>query len=179
MSVTFRTSLGDLKIELECEKVPLLAKNFLALCASGKFTGTKFHRNLRQFIIQGGDWEAKETGKEGRGGKALVSAETQEMLLPHQFHPELRHERRGTVSFADTGKEQKIGSQFFITYKRLPELDGRYSVVGRVIDGLDTLAKMEESPVVDEKKWRPVQDLKITEVIVHANPIAEGLDLDE
>jgi cyclophilin family peptidyl-prolyl cis-trans isomerase len=54
-AVTLHTSLGDLKVEVFCEEVPRTAENFLALCASGAYTGTLFHRNIRGFMIQGGD----------------------------------------------------------------------------------------------------------------------------
>ena len=54
-AVTLHTSLGDLKAEIFCEEVPRTAENFLALCASGYYDGTLFHRNIRGFMIQGGD----------------------------------------------------------------------------------------------------------------------------
>ncbi|CAD7967672.1 unnamed protein product [Amoebophrya sp. A25] len=166
MSVTLKTSLGELKLELHCGKVPKACKNFLALCASGNYTGTTFHRNIKQFIIQGGDTEKTN----GKGGKALAG---EAGYLEHEIRPELKHDRRGVVAFADTGKMQKIGSQFYITYKRLGNLDGRYTVIGRVIDGFETLQKMEESPVGDEKKARPIKDIVIEAVEIHANPIAD------
>ena len=54
-AVTLHTNLGDLKLEVDCEEVPCAAENFLALCASGYYNGTVFHRNIRGFMIQGGD----------------------------------------------------------------------------------------------------------------------------
>lgn len=216
MSVTLKTSLGDLKVELHCHKVPTPCKNFLALCAAGQYNGTTFHRNIKNFIVQGGDTD-KTNGKGGRaiitapaadqqspdqlalgdssggaassssaipaGGaassSALVPADTapanpaEKFYLEHDIKSDLRHDRRGVVAFADTGKIKKIGSQFYITYKRLPNLDGQYTVIGRLIDGFGTLQKMEEAPVVDAKKARPVTDIVIEDVLIHANPIAD------
>jgi len=66
MSVTLHTNLGDIKIEIFCDQVPLASENFLALCASGYYNNTIFHRNIRGFMIQGGD----PTGT-GRGGESI------------------------------------------------------------------------------------------------------------
>lgn len=72
---------------------------------------------------------------------------------------------------ANQGSPNTNGSQFFITYSRQPHLNGVYTVFGRLIDGLDTLDKIEKTPV--GKKYRPVTDIIINEVVIHANPIAE------
>jgi len=66
MSVTLHTNLGDLKIEVHCELVPTAAENFMALCASGYYNNTVFHRNIKGFMIQGGD----PTGT-GKGGESI------------------------------------------------------------------------------------------------------------
>eukprot|EP01133_Synstelium_polycarpum_P000373 gene373-435_t len=64
MSVTLHTSLGDIKVEVFCDSVPQTAENFLALCASNYYDGTHFHRNIRTFMVQGGD-----PTNTGRGGQ--------------------------------------------------------------------------------------------------------------
>jgi peptidyl-prolyl cis-trans isomerase-like 3 len=85
----------------------------------------------------------------------------------------LKHDCRGIVSLANTpGKPCTVGSQFFITYARQPTLDGQYPVIGRVIDGLDTLKAIEDVPV-EGKKYRPSTDVIIKSVHIHANPLAE------
>eukprot|EP00392_Amoebophrya_sp_AT5.2_P006525 g6537.t1 len=225
MSVTLRTNVGDLKVELHCGKVPKPCKNFLALCASGHSnSGDIFEREngkgglsvCGRVCVSGaapavgarpfpalsfllftlalavcGDIE-KKNGKGGRSifglvaaaaaaaGTTAAAAQSSETtasedlnFFDHEPKPDLRHDRRGVLAFADTGKVKKIGSQFYLTYKRLPNLDGNYTVIGRLIDGFETLQKMEDSPVVDEKKYRPVKDIVIEEVLIHANPIAE------
>eukprot|EP01069_Polyplicarium_translucidae_P003812 Polyplicarium_translucidae@DN2414_c0_g1_i1.p1 len=160
MSVTLKTSLGDLKIELYCLEAPKTCKNFLALCASGYYTRTKFHRNIKGFAIQGGD----PTGT-GKGGESVYGEP-----FGDEFHPALRHDKKGVVSMANRGADTNT-SNFFITYSRQPHLNGRYTVFGRVIDGLDTLEKMEREPV--DLKHRLLRDLVIEDVLVHANPVAE------
>ncbi len=198
MSVTLHTSHGRLKIELECERLPLYSKNFLALCASGAYDNVPFHRNIRDFMLHGGDIELKK----GKGGVALVDSvvgyddldggptkatsstskavdpspedDTSSKHLPHAPLPELKHDKRGIVAFSDSGKLQKVGSQFYITYKhKLPELDGRYTIIGKVIEGWETLDKMEGVQVEDQKKWKPVEEMKVLRCVIHANPVAE------
>jgi peptidyl-prolyl cis-trans isomerase-like 3 len=172
-SLTLHTTLGDLKIELACAQAPKLCENFLALAASGTYDGTRFHRNIAGFIVQGGD----PTGT-GKGGESIHGGK-----LPDTFTPSLTHADRGTVSMANDGPDTN-GSQFFITYVPGPSLDGKYSVIGHLVpppspgeDGaalspsFATLAAMERAPVTG-KKHRPVEDIVVRGVTIHANPFA-------
>ena len=86
-----------------------------------------------------------------------------------EFHSDLRHDRRGVVSFANNGSNTN-GSQFFITYGAQPHLNNAYTVIGQVIDGWETLDSLEKTPV--GKKNRPLTDLILEKVTIHANPIA-------
>ncbi|PFH32126.1 putative cyclophilin [Besnoitia besnoiti] len=165
MSITIKTNLGDLKAELYCQQAPKTCKNFLALCASEYYNGTRFHRNIKGFAIQGGD----PTGT-GKGGESIYGG-----LFEDEFVSTLKHDRRGILSMANQGKPNTNGSQFFITYSRQPHLNGVYTVFGRLIDGLDTLEKMEKEPV--GRKNRPENDIVVEQVIIHANPIAESEQL--
>ncbi|CCF75630.1 peptidyl-prolyl cis-trans isomerase-like 3 [Babesia microti strain RI] len=162
MSVTIHTSLGPLKLELFCAETPKTCKNFLALCASDYYNGLTFHRNIKGFAIQGGD----PTGK-GKGGESIYGGQFENEIVPT-----LKHDKRGIVSMANLGKPNTNGSQFFITYSRQSHLDGQYTVFGRVIDGFDTLDKLEKEPV--KEKNRPVKDIIIESITIHANPIAMG-----
>jgi len=74
------------------------------------------------------------------------------------------------VSFANNGPDT-VGSQFFIIYSTQPHLNNQYTVVGQVIDGFDVLDAMEKVPV--GKKNRPLLDIRIENVIIHANPLAK------
>lgn len=80
MSLTLHTSLGDIKIELECAAAPRLCENFLALAASGTYDGTLFHRNVLGFLVQGGD----PTGT-GKGGESIAGTK-----LADEFHASLK-----------------------------------------------------------------------------------------
>jgi peptidyl-prolyl cis-trans isomerase-like 3 len=162
MAVTLHTSLGDVKVELECALVPRNTENFLALCASGAYDGTLFHRSVPGFLVQGGD----PTGT-GKGGASVWGPPVRD-----EFSPELKHDRRGTVSMASSGPHSN-GSQFFITYKRAPQLDGSSTLIGRVIHGFEVIDAMETVPV-SGKRSRPVDDITLRSVTVHANPFADA-----
>eukprot|EP00386_Alphamonas_edax_P009909 GDKI01032404.1.p2 GENE.GDKI01032404.1~~GDKI01032404.1.p2 ORF type:complete len:167 (+),score=42.27 GDKI01032404.1:112-612(+) len=161
MAVTLKTNLGDMKAELFCQQAPRTCKNFLALCAAGYYNGTKFHRNIKGFMVQGGD----PTGT-GKGGESIYGK-----YFDDEFAGTLKHDRRGILSMANQGVPNSNGSQFFFTYSRQPHLNGVYTVFGRLIDGLDTLDKFEKEPVNEKNK--PQRPIVIESVIIHANPIAE------
>jgi len=162
MSVTIHTNLGDIKVEIFCESVPKTAENFLALCASGYYDGSVFHRLIPAFMIQTGAPPAQP-----KGGSSI-------WLEPFQdeIRPALKHSTRGIVSMANKGPGTN-GSQFFICFEKAPHLDGKNTVFGHVIgdEGLATLSKMEKEEV--DRKNRPKQDIKIEKVTIHANPLAE------
>ncbi|CEO96804.1 Peptidyl-prolyl cis-trans isomerase [Plasmodiophora brassicae] len=160
MSVTVHTSAGDLKIEIACDLVPGAAKNFLALCASGAYDNTLFHRVIPGFMVQGGD----PTGT-GKGGRAWNGD-----FLKDEFHASLRHDRRGVVAFANRGPNTNA-SQFYITFAAAPHLDNTSTIFGSLIDGFSTLDAIEKVPIGD--KHRPVTDIVISSVTIHANPIAD------
>jgi len=120
MSVTLHTSLGDIKVELHCDLAPLACENFLALCGTGAYDGTLFHRNIPGFMVQGGD----PTGT-GRGGTSIWGRKFKD-----EFAPTLRHSSRGVLSMANSGPDTN-GSQFFITYAKAAHLNNLYTVFGK------------------------------------------------
>lgn len=160
MSVTLHTDLGDIKLELFCADCPRTCENFLALCASNYYAGCLFHRNIPGFMVQTGD----PTGS-GKGGQSIWGAKFND-----EIKDSLKHKTRGIVSMANSGPNTN-GSQFFITYGAQPSLDLKYTVFGKVIDGFDTLDQLEKVPV--NPKNRPLKDVKIVSVTIHANPLAE------
>ncbi|KAL7068371.1 peptidyl-prolyl cis-trans isomerase, cyclophilin-type family protein [Cryptosporidium serpentis] len=169
MSVRIITNLGDLKFELYCSQCPRTCKNFLALCASEYYNNTIFHKNIKGFAIQGGD----PTGS-GKGGESIYGK-----YFEDEFDSNLKHDRRGILSMASKGFSKKPntnGSQFFITYSKQPHLNGEFVVFGKLIDGFDTLDKIEKC-VVDDK-FKPIEDIIIKDIIIHANPIAETEIID-
>eukprot|EP00043_Microstomoeca_roanoka_P002807 m.40631 g.40631 ORF g.40631 m.40631 type:complete len:524 (-) comp11735_c0_seq1:218-1789(-) len=160
--VRLRTTYGDINIELYCNLVPKTCDNFLRHANSGYYNNTVFHRNIRNFMIQGGD----PTGT-GTGGKSAF-ADGKE--FEDEFHPKLTHKGRGVVSMANKGPNTN-GSQFFITYRSCPHLDRKHSVFGQVVGGMDVLLAMERAAVDD--KSRPVKDIKIFDIQVYKDPFAE------
>lgn len=103
----------------------------------------------------------------GKGGKSIFP--TPNGKFNDEITDALKHTKRGIVSMANSGPNTN-GSQFFICYKAQAHLNGKYTVFGQVIDGLDTLDKMEKVPV--DAGDRPKQELRINRVTTHANPLA-------
>nr|VZI46511.1 unnamed protein product [Spirometra erinaceieuropaei] len=136
-------------------------ENFLALCASDYYKGCIFHRNIKGFIVQTGD----PTGT-GKNGQSIWKQKFKD-----EFNEALKHTARGVVSMANNGPDSN-GSQFFITYSKQTMLDMKYSIFGKVIDGWDVLDELERAPVED-KTYRPLTDIHIQDVTIHANPFAE------
>ncbi|XP_022085247.1 peptidyl-prolyl cis-trans isomerase-like 3 isoform X2 [Acanthaster planci] len=161
MAVTLHTDVGDIKLELFCEQVPKACENFLALCASGYYDNTVIHRNIKGFMVQMGD--PLGTGK---GGTSIWGWKFED-----EFVDNLKHNVRGVVSMANSGPDTN-GSQFFITYAKQPHLDMKYTIFGKVIDGLESLDDLEKLHV-NEKSFRPLAEKRINSVTIHANPIAD------
>ncbi|CAO2615948.1 Peptidyl-prolyl cis-trans isomerase-like 3 [Lemmus lemmus] len=136
-------------------------QNFLALCASNYYNGCVFHRNIKGFMVQTGDPSGT-----GRGGSSIWGRKFED-----EYSEYLKHNVRGVVSMANNGPNTN-GSQFFITYGKQPHLDMKYTVFGKVIDGLETLDELEKLPV-NEKTYRPLNDVHIKDITIHANPFAQ------
>lgn len=160
--MTLHTTHGELKIEVFCEAVPKTAENFLALCASNYYDGCIFHRNIKGFMVQTGD----PTGS-GKGGTSIWGA-----TYPDEIRSTLKFNSRGVVAMANSGPDTNK-SQFFITYAKQAHLDGKYTIFGKVIDGADsTLDAIERVPV--NHKNRPMSEIKLTHITIHANPLADA-----
>ena len=162
MAVTIHTDVGDIKLELYCEHAPKACENFLALSASGYYDNNIFHRNIKGFMVQTGD--PSGTGKQG---KSIWNRHFDDEIVDS-----LKHNARGVVSMANSGPNTN-GSQFFITYAKQPHLDMKYTIFGKVIDGNETLDDLEKLPV-NEKTYKPLTDVRIQKITIHANPIADA-----
>ncbi|XVF61354.1 hypothetical protein PTKIN_Ptkin08bG0123200 [Pterospermum kingtungense] len=158
--VQLHTTHDDLNIELHCDITPRTCENFISLCERGYYNGVAFHRNIRNFMIQGGD----PTGT-GRGGESIWGKPFKDEL-----NSKLLHSGRGVVSMANSGPHTN-GSQFFILYKSANHLNFKHTVFGGVVGGLISLSAMEKVPVDDND--RPLEEIKIISVTVFVNPYTE------
>ncbi len=116
---------GEMKFKLFAEKTPLTVNNFVFLAREGFYDNTIFHRVIEDFMVQGGD----PTGT-GRGGPGYKFRD--------EFHPDLKHDKRGILSMANAGPGTN-GSQFFITHIPTTWLDNKHSVFGELVEGEDNL----------------------------------------
>ncbi|KAK9367352.1 cyclophilin-like domain-containing protein [Lipomyces kononenkoae] len=161
--VQIRTNLGNLNVELNTEYAPRSVYNFVKLAEKGYYKNVKFHRNIKHFMIQGGD----PTGT-GRGGQSFWGKPFQD-----EFNSPLSHDARGVLSMANKGKNTNT-SQFFITYRPKPQIDRKHTIFGKVVGGSEVLDKLENSPTNADD--RPIHDIIITDVLVLVDPFKEYME---
>src|SRR3989344_1688945 len=159
--VIFKTSMGDVTIDLFEEDTPKTVENFLTLARDGFYDGTRFHRVIEGFMVQGGDPLSKDLTKEalwGTGGPGYKFAD--------EIVPELSN-IVGTLSMANAGPNTN-GSQFFINVGDNTFLDGKHTVFGKVLEGMDVVLAI--SQVSTKEKGitdRPVEPIILEQIIVN------------
>ena len=153
--VRLHTNLGDILVEFFEDKAPKHVESFKKLAREGFYDGTRFHRVIPGFMIQGGDPNSKSPNRasHGTGGPGYK--------VPAEFN-DIKH-TRGILSAARSSDPNSAGSQFFLMVKEYPSLDGQYSVFGQVLEGMDVVDKivalkrdrndnpLEENPAIIEK----------------------------
>ncbi|NAY90472.1 peptidylprolyl isomerase [Muricauda sp. JGD-17] len=168
-----QTSEGDIIVKLEHEKTPVTVANFVSLAEGNNpfvsdslkdkryYDGLTFHRVIKDFMIQGGDPSGTGSGNPGYKFK-------------DEFHDSLSHSKKGILSMANSGPKTN-GSQFFITHKPTPWLNGRHTVFGEVVKGMevvDTIANVET-----ETRDKPKVDVVMKKVeIVRNGRAAKNFD---
>lgn len=180
MSVLFETSLGDIVIDLEVELCPKTCENFLKLCKIYYYNLNAFFNVSKDFLAQTGDPTATGTGGESVWSYIASDGTSVPRYFTPEFVPKLKHSHKGTVSMAVApgvdGNAGGCGSQFFITLAdNIDYLDGKHAAFGHVVEGLETLDKLND--VFTDQEGRPFKDVRIRHVIILDDPFSdpEGL----
>jgi len=148
-----KTNMGTIEIELFADKTPKTVENFVGLAEKGYYNGVIFHRVIKKFMIQGGD----PTGT-GRGGASFWGGKFED-----EFVSDLKFDGAGILAMANAGPNTN-GSQFFITLAATSWLDGKHTVFGKVINGMDVVYSIGD--VKTGAGDRPVNDVVMEEVTI-------------
>ena len=135
LTAVFDTSRGQIKVELFADKAPLTVANFVNLVQRGFYDGLNFHRVIADFMIQGGCPDGRGTGGPG-----------------YRFEDETNNgvaHQRGSLSMANAGPNTN-GSQFFITHIKTDWLDGKHTVFGKVLEGLDVVDAIQQGDAINK-----------------------------
>jgi len=144
------TDKGIMVAKLFYHEAPITVSNFIGLSEGSIqnnvkgvgvpfYNGLTFHRVEPDFVIQGGCPKGDGTGTPG-------------YIIPDEINPELKHNKPGILAMANTGFPNSGGCQFYITQKELPNLDGRYSIFGELVEGLDVIGKIEKGDLIKSIK---------------------------
>ena len=171
------TKYGDMVLEFYPEVAEKHVDSFLTHAKNGYFNGTTFHRVIPGFVIQGGDPNSKSDDRSthGMGGHAAnfygigKEDDSNTWKLPAEFNS--RPHLTGTLSMARSQSPNSAGSQFFICAGPTPQLDNQYTVFGQVVDGLEVIQKIVNSP--RDRRDNPKDKVEMT---VSVKPRNEVLD---
>lgn len=154
-TVTMKTTLGALKIKLEPDWAPNHVRNFLKLVQTGWYNGTAFHRVIKGFVAQGGMGDNRDTGPTHPADRWVHP-------IKAEFRPDLKHER-GIVSMARSDDPDSASTSFFLMLGAAPHLDGKYTIFGHIVEGMEVLDAFEKEDLDDEK---PKRDIRLIEAVI-------------
>ena len=172
------TKYGDIVLEFYPKGAEKHVDSFITHAKNGYFDGTTFHRVIPGYIIQGGDPNSKDDDRsnDGLGGHAAnfygegEEENPETWMLPAEFND--RPHITGTLSMARSpGRPNSAGSQFFICAGPTPQLDNKYTVFGQVVEGLDVIQKIVNTP--RDRRDNPKEKVEMTVKII---PRGEALD---
>ena len=152
------TSMGNITLELFPDRAPNHVRQFLRLASSGVYDGTAFHRIVRGFVIQGGHMPTRREPLDEKQQGFVRNLQPEFNATPHD---------RGILSMARLDDPASASSSFFIVLARTPSLDGKYTVFGRVVSGMDVIEKIEAVPLNGEE---PVTRIEVSRVTVARSP---------
>jgi cyclophilin family peptidyl-prolyl cis-trans isomerase len=155
--VIIRTSMGDITVALEPDLAPEHVRNFLKLVQSGWYDQTAFHRIIPGFVIQGGLTETRAEGRPHYADKWVRN-------LKGEFNQTRKH-TRGVLSMARASDPNSAQTSFFIMLAPAQNLDGNYSIFGKVVDGFETLDKIEKAQR-REGSEAPVERIELIEAVI-------------
>ena len=148
---------GVIVAELYPDLAPQSVRNFVYLARQGYYDGLKFHRIIKNFMIQGGCPEGTGRGNPGYSIKGEFAS--------NGFTNDLKH-TRGVLSMARSGDPDSAGSQFFIMHAaKYPSLDGEYAAFGKVISGMDVVDRLAETPVLDSNGTVAPENMPVIKTI--------------
>ena len=153
-SAVIHTTMGDISLKLFPKQCPRTVENFTGHCMNAYYCQQIFHRIIKGFMIQTGDPEGN-----GHGGTSIWGTEFEDEICD-----ELKHDRPYTLSMANRGPNTN-GSQFFITTVAASWLNGRHTLFGRVVKGMDVVSRIEAAPC--DKKNKPRADIKIIDITIN------------
>jgi len=153
------TNYGEMQLAFRPDKAPRHVENFVKLALQGFYDGTKFHRVIRNFMIQGGCPNTKDESK-----KAMWGSGGPGYRIDAEFN-DLRH-LKGTLSMARTSDPNSAGSGFFIVHKDSPHLDNQYSAFGNLVEGVDVLDAIANVAVGGPQRSTPQQPVVLEAAVV-------------
>jgi cyclophilin family peptidyl-prolyl cis-trans isomerase len=150
-----KTTAGDISVRLYAADAPKTIENFTKLAKEGFYVGTRFHRVIKDFMIQGGDPLSKDESQKARWGSGGPGYTFADEINAHKLV-------RGSLAMANAGPNTN-GSQFFIVTKQsTPWLDGKHTNFGEVVAGMDVVDKIEAAQTGANDQ--PVDPVKILSV---------------